>query len=459
MTTDSASTDSSVPVNRSPALGGFTRRQFVETALALGVSLTATNLALGAPEPGAQVLGPILGHTDEASSLVWMRSPAAGKFTLEIKPISGGPARVYETEAKPENDFCMCWKVEDLQPSSAYRYQINAGDKTIADAPEQIIKTAPSVSRPAKVRIAVSSCAREDAGSRAVWNRMAAENVDAVLLIGDTPYIDSTTVEKQTKRHQEFAAVPEYQQLLRARPCWWTWDDHDFGGNDSTGLLPGKENSRLVYCRYRPQREYGDGEGGIYTSFRYGPVEIFVLDARWYSMTAASFAAPAQPTLLGNNQWEWLKKRLLASTAPFKFLASGMIWDDKENREKDDWGTYIHERNALEKFIQTNRIPGVALLGGDIHASRVLKYPAASSVGYDLVQFIASPVHGNTIPSLNVYNPSLVRSAIEPNVFLVLEADTTVTPAHLGATLINADGERVFTYAMTTDHLQPKNRA
>src|SRR5690606_25909948 len=118
-----------------------------------------------------------------------------------------------------------------LQPASTYHYRILHGSTPLAAAPEQVFRTAPGSDAPARIRFAISSCAREDPGSRAVWERMAAENVEGVVLIGDTPYIDSTTLEKQTQRHREFAAVPEYQRLLRSRPCWWTWDDHDFGAN------------------------------------------------------------------------------------------------------------------------------------------------------------------------------------------------------------------------------------
>jgi alkaline phosphatase D len=93
------------------------------------------------------------------------------------------------------------------------------------------------------------------------------------------------------------------------------------------------------------------------------------------------------------------------------------------------------------------------LLGGDIHASRVLKYKTAKVAGYDLVQMIASPIHSSTIPSLNVYHPDLIRSAVEPNVFLMLEADNTVSPATLKATLINRRGETVFAYQLTESDL------
>lgn len=451
------------------------RRDFLKGAAALtaasSLPLGASAQAVSAPAAPAPpvfppVLGPVLGHIDESSAMVWMRPVEAGDYQLEVTPETPGgrDPMIFSQAAVPEKDLCLHWRVTGLKPATRYRYRIVSGsgkpaaaaDAAAVAVPGQSFTTASDPAAPSKIRLAISSCAREDEGSRAVWNRMAAEAVDGVVLIGDTPYIDSTRLDVQTRRHQEFAAVAEYQSLLKNRPCWWTWDDHDFAGNDSSGLAEGKENSRLVYTRYRPQPSYGDGEGGVYTSFRRGPVEVFILDTRWFSMTAPSFASSHQPTLLGAKQWEWLKRGLLASTAPFKLLACGVIWDDKENTESDDWGTYPHELSAIRRFIGEQRIPGVILVGGDIHASRVLKYKTTKTAGYELVQFIASPIHGSTIPSLNVYNPDLVRSAVEPHVFLRVDADSTVTPAELRATLINKDGETVFSFHLTAADLQPK---
>lgn len=441
-----------MPTDPLPTASALPRREFLAGVLALGAAPLAGQ---GQTADAGPVLGPLLGHADDTSALVWMRVGRPGEFTLEVEPESGGAPRRLTRTATAQDDFCLHWQVGGLEPDTRYRYRVLQGGAPLAADSGQRFRTAPAPGAPAKVRLAVSSCAKEDEGSRAVWRRMAAENVDAVVLIGDTPYIDSTDLDKQTQRHREFAAVAEYQALLRSRPCWWTWDDHDFAGNDASGLAAGKENTRLVFRRYRPQKTYGDGAGGIYTSFRRGPVEVFLLDTRWYAMTEPSFAGSHRPTMLGAQQWQWLQQGLLASTAPFKILACGVIWDDKENSESDDWGTYKHELAAIQKFIGDRKIPGVILMGGDIHASRVLRYKTAKTVGYDLVQFIASPIHASTIPSLNVYHPDLVRSAVEPNVFLRVDADSTVTPAVLDAALLNKDGETVFSFRLSADDLQP----
>ena len=130
-----------------------------------------------------------------------------------------------------------------------------------------------------------------------------------------------------------------------------------------------------------------------------------------------------------------------------------MLWDDKKNGESDDWGTYMHERQALQDWLGQERIEGVVLIGGDIHVSRLLQYETVEQVGYPLYQFIVSPMHGSVIPSLNVPHPALLESAEEPHVFLKLHADTTVSPATLEATWMNREGKVVFNIQLDRDQL------
>lgn len=438
-----------------PTVPIVSRRKFMASAITCAAASSIMR-AEGAPNEESPELGPIIGHTEHDRCAIWMRASKPGIYVLELRGGPGESVISIEQSAEEESDLCLHWKADGLAAGTVYRYRILSNGKPLKDDPAQTFITPPPPGNPSKVRFAVSSCALEDPASRSVWNRIVGENVDAVMLIGDTPYIDSTELAVQTKRHREFAAVPEYQALLRSKPCWWTWDDHDFAANNSDGRVEGKENSRTVYCRYRPQWSHGQDGEGIHTSFRFGPVEVFMIDARWFSRTEPSYADPAKPTLLGKKQWEWLREGLKASTAPFKFLVCGMIWDRKGNKESDDWGTYSYEREALEKWIAEHRIPGVILMGGDIHASRVLRYKETrKTVGYEMVQFIASPIHHKVIPSLNTYHPDLVRSAVEPNVFMVVEVDSTVTPATLHAELVNRHGERVFTYSLTLNDLTP----
>ena len=140
-----------------------------------------------------------------------------------------------------------------------------------------------------------------------------------------------------------------------------------------------------------------------------------------------------------------------------KLITCGMIWDDKKNGEKDDWGTYMHEREALFEFIGKEKISGVVLIGGDIHVSRVLKYKTEEQVGYPLHQFITSPLHQRTIKSLNVPHPDLIRDAVIPHTFMKITVDPQVTPATLRAEFIDKDGKRLFDdISVTIDELTPE---
>ena len=130
----------------------LSRRKFVETAIAAGASLAVNQMAAAADPPSEKLLGPIIGHTDAVSSMVWLRPPIAGAFFLELTPLAGGPARVFPGEATVANDLCIHWKVDGLQPASSYRYQIKSAGNTVADSLNQIIKTAPVVEKAAKVR-------------------------------------------------------------------------------------------------------------------------------------------------------------------------------------------------------------------------------------------------------------------------------------------------------------------
>ena len=49
---------------------------------------------------------------------------------------------------------------------------------------------------------------------------------------------------------------------------------------------------------------FGEDGEGIYTSFRRGPVEVFLIDARYFSQTGPSPVDPKKKALLGERQWE-----------------------------------------------------------------------------------------------------------------------------------------------------------
>lgn len=399
-------------------------------------------------------VGPVLGHIDATTAHVWMRASSEGPVTLILTGPTG--QRTFEADATAASDHCVVWTLDKLTPDTPYTYATQVGDGPLRTSRHQHFTTAPDPTEPSIQRLAFGSCASSDPSS--VWSTIALRAPDGLVLMGDTPYIDTTDLEAARAKHRRFLEIPGLARLALDTPIWATWDDHDFGGNDTNGSLPGKEHTRRAFVEHRALASYGHDDEGIYTSFRRGGLEVFLLDTRYFAGLEPMGPDDDRSSLLGTRQRQWLEQGLRTSTAPFKLLACGMIWDDKQNTESDDWGTYSHEREHIERFLGEHSIAGVVLLGGDIHVSRHLSYPESKErVGYTLDQLIVSPLHDRVIPSLDVPHPALLWSSQTPRTFLTLEADTTTTPPRLTAHWIqdtgHSDGTTLRTVSWTLEDL------
>lgn len=419
--------------------------------LAISAASLLTTAADGNDREVQKQTGPMVGHVSDVEANIWFRPSDPGDYSLHLLNEDGTEDRVITATARLENDNCLTWHAEAMQPGTKYRYEITGPAGQVISGKQYHFETAPDPTQTSKVCLAFGSCA--PLKPLELWSQMEQQGSQGLILLGDTPYIDSTDLLVARERHRTFLQVPQLAALISHTPTWGTWDDHDFGRNDSDGRLQGKENTRQAFVEYRANKEFGHDQSGIYTKFRYGPVEVFLLDTRWFARTEKSPVDPKQATLLGKRQWEWLKESILASSAPFKLITCGMIWDDKENSESDDWGTYSYERDALYEFIGQNKISGVVLIGGDIHCSRHLKYDTEKTVGYPIHQFIVSPIHDSTIPKLNVPHPNLVRGEAVPHVWLRLEADSTQSPARLRAEWVQMKGQPMWDVTLTEDEL------
>ena len=333
-----------------PNRSQLTRREALVAGATATPLLAAAIQQTGAAQSTAGAVGPILGHVDHETAIIWYRPSTPGEYVATLTHTTSGKTHSAKASSSDKHDLCVTWQFDKLNSDSSYTYIISHHGRRVADAGTQRIRTAPSVDQPARTVLAMGSCASSEEFFD-VWTQIAKNKVDALMLLGDTPYIDSTRLSVNRSRHRQFLSIPTLAALGASTPVWGTWDDHDFGGNDTDGKIANKQTLRQVFSEYRAQKQFGDGDHGVYTKFRRGPVEVFMLDPRYFSQTEPSPVDPRKPTCLGKVQWQWLLEGLKRSTAPFKLLATGMIWDDKKNGEKDDWETYAHEREALFDFI------------------------------------------------------------------------------------------------------------
>ena len=417
----------------------------IATALLLGC-------AHGTPTRGQTIdsaSGPVIGHVDTTSARIWVRPPSAA-FTFSVNDANGKACVVKRNEA----DGSYVFHATGLAPGTTYRYRLDCGD---AGTAEQPFRTAPS-GLEHRVRLAFGSCANHNRFKKQpVWKAIDSHNPDVMVILGDTPYIDTTDLGVQRKRYREFFAVTDTRTVFGDTPTWATWDDHDFGKNDTDGRVPGKERSRQAFVEHHAHASFGDGESGIYTSFRWGPVEVWILDTRWWANTEPSPADPKNKTLLGAAQGRWVTQGLKRSDATFKLLASGMIWNGSVRPlKRDHWANWKHERDALWRFIGDNEIPGVVLVGGDIHRSRALRHPPISPKGYALTELITSPLANTIILTAKVPHPGLLHDAAEQHTFLLVTIDGTQDDPTLLAEVRNHKDTVLFSVPLKASELRPR---
>lgn len=399
------------------------------------------------------VVGPMIGHTTPTGTIVWVRSGQDGEHTLTVAPRRGEKVFEGARTALASDDLTVRWTVEGLQPDTEYTYTIRLPDGAELSDDDFAFRTPPPTDAPQRVTLAIG--AKADTEPSPIWTRMLAERVDGLVLIGDTPFIDSTDLETQRSAHRALLALPEVSRVIRRTPTWGTWSTHDYGAR-ADGHLPGKYNARIAFTEYRALDRFGKDDEGIYTSFRIGPIEFYLLDTRSFMNIEPSPFTQRLPSLLGVEQWRWLMESITTSDAPFKVLVSGLVWDTRFDGTEDDWLHFAHERDIMWFQVRQTGTAGLLTLAADMGLARAMRFPTEEVVGYDLWQFIPGPLGARTEPDLPAFHDAIVHNAAEPGVFLRLTADSTVQPAELTATWINARGDRLFSVTMTADDLTPK---
>jgi len=368
--------------------------------------------------------GPLRGPNGATSLSLWARADAPGSYVLHLRNLADGGERTVAASADPAGDLTMRWQAADLSAGSAYDWWITAGtDVVVWPAGAAPLVTAPADGASTAV-VAFGSCCSEKAfPEQGIWGQILARAPQALVLLGDTPYIDDGTVAGRRRRYREFYAFPAVAAVLRTVPFWSTWDDHDYATNDTFGATKGSETARQVFAEYHAEPHLGTGSAGIYQSFRRGPLEVFVLDTRSFADAEPSLLAPGDRGLLGRSQTEWLQRGLQNSTASFKVLACGMVWNAGVREKKADcWGHWLPERDALLRWVGANDIAGVVLVGGDVHRTRVILHPMRAMAGYDVPELITSPLAQNVIAANKVDVPGLEFDAGEPQSCLFLSA-------------------------------------
>ncbi|MBL8820257.1 MAG: alkaline phosphatase family protein, partial [Planctomyces sp.] len=222
------------------------------------------------------------------------------------------------------------------------------------------------------------------------------------IYLGDNIYGDTRDMELLKAKYQKLNSRPEFQDLRAATPTIATWDDHDYGENDAGKDYPFRDQSREIFLNFwnEPQNSVRRQHQGIYTSYRFqdapsGKVlQVILLDTRYFrdpplhsplSSWKNDYLPDTNPskTLLGAEQWDWLKKQL-QEPADLRIIGSSIQFSHEYNGW-ESWTNFPNELIKMVDLIKSTRANGVIFISGDVHWGElsVLKPPGCYPI-YDL---------------------------------------------------------------------------
>jgi len=438
---------------------GLTRRRLLIGG-AVGAAGTVAASSLGgawawaAPPPQAQAirepftLGIASGDPQPGSVVLWTRlapEPSApdgrGGMPDRTVPVhweiadDEGFRRVVArgTErARPELGHSVHAEVDGLRPGAQYFYRFKTGPEL---SPVGRTRTAPAAgARLDRLAFAFTSCQKYSHGLYTAHARMAEEDLDLVVQLGDYIYEgarnendfrphegtgEPVTLGGYRNRYAQYKGDPDLQASHAAAPWILVLDDHEVDNDwadevpqdpevqSREAFLARRAAAFQAYYEHQPLRRSSLPRGidiQLYRRLTFGDLlDVHVLDTRQYR-SDQNQAARLDPTrtILGDEQEQWLRSALAGPTARWNALAQQVIFSQLDltgiasfNAAKpfsdDLWDNYVADRDGLVDHLAAVGTANPVILTGDVHANYVFDVkadfddPASRTVATELV--------------------------------------------------------------------------
>ena len=355
------------------------------------------------PEKPKLVTGPVLGSVTTTEANIWIAYKGSGQNMMTLMDTLEKTIYYPKGFTKingPRDVVALVMKFTGLKPDHVYKTVFSF---PVALHPKCVFRTQ-SDTTIKDFDFLFGSCAFMNTdfsrfmfpgAASNIFNVMKRQKSSFMVWLGDNVYYIGkqwTNYDRMFKRNLDVRmGFIELREFLAALPQYATWDDHDYGWNDSDRKFPVKDSSLVVFKGFWPN-PYPEKQTfpGNYFTFKYYDTEFFMTDDRWYRAPPGDTAGD----FLGKDQLAWLKDKLLKSRATFKFVVVGsQVLDDSYWGES--YAKYPVERNDLFDYIVSNNIKGVILLTGDRHYAELSKIDWK---GYPIYDFTSSPL---TSPVIN----------------------------------------------------------
>ena len=290
--------------------------------------------------------------------------------------------------ATADRGWVVAFEATGLEPDTAYRYAVEV-DGELDRVRSGRFTTPPPAGTPFSFSVALGSCARVGSNG-AVYDTIRELDPLLFLALGDFHYanIESNDRDQFRSTLDETLTAPAQSALYLTTPIGYIWDDHDFGGNNSSAGSNSAPAAQATYREYVPSYPLEASDGAIYQAFTVGRVRFILTDSR---------SNREGDTMLGAAQLAWLKGELLAArdTHALTVWASSVPWIGSASGGADDWAGYAEERADLANFIAEHDLAGqLVMVAGDAHMLAIddgtnSDYSDSGDAGFPVLQAAA----------------------------------------------------------------------
>ncbi|MGH3977757.1 MAG: alkaline phosphatase D family protein, partial [Pseudonocardiaceae bacterium] len=421
--------------------------------------------ALAGPLPGAALaqppsrrlgdpftLGVASGDPSPDGAVLWTR---LAPQPLADDGMGGMPARPYQVEweladddgfrrierrgtadAFPASAHAVHVELGGLRPGREYFYRFRVDGHL---SPVGHTRTAPPpAALGGPLTMCFASCSQFEHGFFTAYRRLAEEEPDVVLHLGDYQYEhtandyvapggnvrdhagpETVTLANYRQRHAQYKTDPDLQAAHAVAPWLVVWDDHELD-NNWAGEIPESFQPDFLARRAAALRAYYENmplrrssvPSGIdlllYRRVAWGRMATFhMLDTRQYrddqpcgdefNSDCAQRTDPER-SITGAEQEVWLLDGLRRSTSRWDVLGQQVFFSQVDftpgparGFNPDAWDGYVGNRDRIVAGLRDPAVRNAVVLTGDVHAHWAAEVrerfddPSSPSVGTELV--------------------------------------------------------------------------
>lgn len=281
-------------------------------------------------------------------------------------------------------------RLEGLSPGRPHALVVEVDGEPDRSRGTGSFTTAPE--GPASFRFVAGSCARTNSNG-AVFDAMTREEPLFYLAVGDIHYrnIDDDDENLFRGAYRQLLRQPGQAELYRNVPISYTWDDHDYGPNDSDADAAGQSAARAVYREMVPYHDLvAEGDAPIHQAYTIGRVRFVLTDTR---------SERTDESMLGQAQLDWLIGELVEASRTHGLVvwANSVPW---VSASSDSWGGWPRERRRIADALAEADVDNLVMISGDAHMVALddgtsTDFSTAGAGGFPLLQAAALDRPGN----------------------------------------------------------------